>query len=252
MESAERQQTLIERMRTTERVTVAELAEETGCSEMTIRRDLDQLAERGVLRRVRGGAVSLMLRGEVPPFGVREHEATKSKRRIAAELDSLVTDGESLILDSGTTNLAIARVLARRRVTVVPLDLHAARVLGDAPDVRLLVPGGRSTPGALSLSGPLTENSLRTLRVDTAVLGVCGISVEHGLTAHDPDEIPVKQAMIASAQRIVAVCAGAKFGRTGLGHVCPVTDLDMVITDGDAPTEAVERLRDLGVDVRVV
>ncbi|MFI6586850.1 DeoR/GlpR family DNA-binding transcription regulator [Embleya sp. NPDC050493] len=252
MEGSERQLLLIERMRTAERVTVAELAEETGCSEMTIRRDLDQLAEQGVLRRVRGGAVSLVLRGEVLPFGVREHEAPESKRRIAAAFDALVTDGESLILDGGTTSLAIARVLARRRVTVVPLDLHAAYVLGNAPDVRLLVPGGQTTPGALTLGGHLTETSLRTLRVDTTVLGVCGLSVGHGLTANDLTEVPIKQAAIASAQRVVAVCTGTKFGRTGLGHVCPATDLDMVVTDESAPIEAVSGLRDLGVDVRVV
>lgn len=239
-------------MRTTERVTVAELARDTGCSEMTIRRDLDQLAEQGVLRRVRGGAVSLVLRGETMPFAVREREGAEAKQRIAAEVDALLTDGESLILDSGTTGLAIARALAHRRLTVIPLDLHSATVLGGAPDVCLLVPGGQTTPGMLALTGHLTETSLRSLRVDTTVLGVCGLSVEHGVTAHDLVEVPVKQAAIAAAQRVVAVCTGAKFGRTGLGHVCPATTLDIVITDTDAPPEALARLRDLGVDVRVV
>ncbi|WP_243719198.1 DeoR/GlpR family DNA-binding transcription regulator [Actinomadura sp. 7K534] len=243
--------TLIERLRTTEHVTVTELADETGASEMTIRRDLDQLAERGVLRRVRGGAVSLLLRGEAMPFAVREQEAADAKERIATVVNDLLTDGEAVILDGGTTTLTVARALARRRLTVVPLDMHSANALGGAPRIRLLVPGGRTTPGALAFTGPLTEGSLASLRVDTAVLGVCGLSAEHGLTAHELDEVPVKRAAIASARRVVAVCDGAKFGRTGLGLVCPVTTLDMVITDRSAPETAVSRLRDAGVDVRL-
>ncbi|MFI0349391.1 DeoR/GlpR family DNA-binding transcription regulator [Actinomadura sp. 9N407] len=243
---------LIERLRTAEHVTVTELAEETGASEMTIRRDLDQLAERGVLRRVRGGAVSLLLRGEAMPFAVREHEAVETKERIAAEVNGLLADGEAVILDGGTSTLTLARAIVRRRLTVVPLDLHAANALSGAPGIRLLVPGGRTTPGALAFTGPLTEASLASLRVDTAVLGVCGLSAEHGLTAHDLDEVPVKRAAIASARRVIAVCDGAKFGRTGLGLVCPAGTLDMVITDGSAPDAAVARIRDTGVEVRRV
>ncbi|MEU7895699.1 DeoR/GlpR family DNA-binding transcription regulator [Nonomuraea sp. NPDC049152] len=244
--------TLIERLRTTEHVTVSELARETGASEMTIRRDLDQLAERGVLRRVRGGAVSLLLRGEAMPFAVREHEAVETKQRIAAEVNGLLSDGEAVVLDCGTTTLTIANAIVGRRLTVVPLDLHAANALSGAPEMRLLVPGGRTRPGALAFTGPLTEGSLASLRVDTAVLGVCGLSVEHGLTAHDLDEVPVKRAAIAAARRVVAVCDGAKFGRTGLGLVCPVTALDVVVTDRSAPEAAVARLRDAGVEVRLV
>nr|BFE34467.1 DeoR/GlpR family DNA-binding transcription regulator [Actinomadura rugatobispora] len=243
---------LIERLRTTEHVTVADLAAATGASEMTIRRDLDQLADRGVLRRVRGGAVSLLLRGEAMPFAVREHEAPDTKRRIAAEVDGLLADGEAVVLDCGTTTLTIARAVAGRRLTVVPLDLHSAGALSAAPEIRLLVPGGRTTPGALAFTGPLTEASLASLRVDTAVLGVCGLSAEHGLTAHDLDEVPVKRAAIAAANRVIAVCDGAKFGRTGLGVVCPVTTLDAVITDRTAPAAAVARLRDAGVQVHLV
>jgi DeoR/GlpR family transcriptional regulator of sugar metabolism len=252
VESSKRFVTLIERLRSTERVTVAELAKETGCSEMTIRRDLDQLAEQGVLRRVRGGAVSLLLRGEAMPFAVRENEAADIKRRIAVAVDALLADGETIILDSGTTTLAIARVLAHRRVTVIPLDLHAANVLSHAPQVTLLLPGGQTAPGTLSFTGHLTEASLRSLRVDTTVLGVCGLSAKHGVTTQDLVEVPVMQAAIAAAQRTIAVCDASKFGRTGLGHVCPVADLDAVITDDAAPSDAVARIQAAGVSVRMV
>ncbi|TDD66391.1 DeoR/GlpR family DNA-binding transcription regulator [Actinomadura rubrisoli] len=252
MESAERVLAIIERLRAAERVTVADLAAQTGCSEMTIRRDLDQLAEDGVLRRVRGGAVSLLLRGEATPFAVRLRESAEAKRRIAGRAGAMVADGESVVLDGGTTTLEVARVLARRRLTVVPLDLHAANALSGAPQVTLLVPGGRTLPGSLSFTGHLAETSLRALRVDTVVLGVCGLSPRHGVTAHDLAEVPVKQAAIAAAQRVVAVCDGAKFGRTGLGHVCPVTALDALVTDRTAPAAAVAEIEAAGVTVHRV
>ncbi|RKT86670.1 DNA-binding transcriptional regulator of sugar metabolism, DeoR/GlpR family [Saccharopolyspora antimicrobica] len=251
MESSERTSTIVERLRLAERVTVAELAEATGCSEMTIRRDLDQLAEQGVLRRVRGGAVSF-LRGHSAPFPLRERDEVAVKQRLAAAVDELITDCESVILDSGTTTLEVARRLAHRRLTAIPLDLHAANALSNVPQVDLLLPGGRTKPGELSFTGHLAEASLRALRVDTTVLGVCGLSAKHGLTAHDLEEVPVKQAAVDAAQRVVAVCHGAKFARTGLGLVCPVTDLDVVVTDASAPEEARAELAAAGVEVRVV
>jgi len=126
------------------------------------------------------------------------------------------------------------------------------RWLSGAARNRLLVPGGETTPGSLSFTGPLTVGALGALRVDTAVIGVCGLSPEHGLTAHDLPEVPVKQAAMAAARRVIAVCDAAKFGRTGLGHVCPATALDMVVTDTSAPPETVAALRHAGVDVHLV
>ncbi|MBT2210105.1 MULTISPECIES: DeoR/GlpR family DNA-binding transcription regulator [Actinomadura] len=252
MEGSNRHLDIIEQLRTTERVTVAELAARTGCSEMTIRRDLDQLAEQGVLRRVRGGAVSLLLRGEAPPFAVREHEAADVKRRIGAKINELVADGESVILDSGTTALHVAHALAHRRITAIPLDLHSVNALSGAPDVRLLVPGGQMLPGTLSLAGYLTENALRALRVDTAILAVCGLSARHGLTAPDLAEVPIKQTALAAAQRKIAVCDGSKFSRTGLGHVCSVTELDAIVTDDSAPSSELEKIEAAGVTVILV
>ncbi|MFC7343800.1 DeoR/GlpR family DNA-binding transcription regulator [Saccharopolyspora griseoalba] len=251
MDSSQRTRTIIEQLRQAERVGVAELAAATGCSEMTIRRDLDQLAEEGLLRRVRGGAVSF-LRGQSAPFSVRERDAIEVKRRLAAEVDALIADDESVILDSGTTNLEVARLLAQRRLTAVPLDMHAANALSNAPEVDLLLPGGRAKPGELSFTGHLAEATLRALRVDTAVIGVCGLSAERGLTAHDLEEVPIKKTAVSATQRVIAPCHGAKFARTGLGFVCPVTDLDVVITDDSAPEEQVTALRAAGVEVRVV
>src|SRR5690606_4441598 len=125
MESSDRLRAIIEALRVNDTVSVTELAAQHAVSEMTIRRDLDELARQGVVRRVRGGAMSLLLRGEEPPFGVREREAVEAKRRIGAVVASLIADGEAVLLDGGTTALEVARALRERRLTVMPLALQA-------------------------------------------------------------------------------------------------------------------------------
>ena len=231
---------------------VGELAELTGASEMTIRRDLDALAEQGVLERYRGGARCLLLRGEEPPFALRSQDGVARKRRIAAEVDTLLTDGESVVLDSGTTCLEVAHRLARRRLTVLPLSLHAANALADAPELTLLLPGGQPRRGELALIGPLTEASLASLRFDTAIIGCCGLTAEDGLTAYDLADAAVKRAALASSRRVIAVADGAKLTRTALAHVTPITTLHTVVTDDSAPTEATDALAAAGVGVRTV
>lgn len=212
---------------------VAELAALTGASEMTIRRDLEVLASQGVLERFRGGARSLLLRGSEPPFALRFDENAEAKRRIAAAVASLIADGESVVLDSGTTCLEVARLLHDRRLTVMPLSLHAVNALSSSASLTLLVPGGRPRPGELALTGPLTLASLSALRFDTAVIGCCGLSAEHGLTAFDLEDAAVKRAAISSARRVIAAVDASKLTRTALAFVAPVSSLDAVVTDAE-------------------
>jgi Transcriptional regulators of sugar metabolism len=248
----DRLRAIMDALRTSDTVSVAELAARHGVSEMTIRRDLDELARQGVVRRIRGGALSLLLRGEEPPFGVREREAVEEKRRIAAEIADLIADGEAVLLDGGTTTLETARALRDRRLTVLPLSLHAAQELSTAPRIRLVLPGGEVRPGELNFVGPLTEKSIRSLRFDTAVIGCCGLSAAHGLTAHDLEDVAVKQAAIESARRVVAAADSGKFTRTAFGAVCGLDRLDVVVTDSGIPQEEHDALTAAGVSVRIV
>ncbi|MET9606740.1 DeoR/GlpR family DNA-binding transcription regulator [Streptomyces sp. NPDC006512] len=250
--STDRLRQITEAVRENGRRSVAELAELTGASEMTIRRDLEALADQGVLERYRGGARSLLLRGEEVPFALRAQDGPEAKRRIAAEVAGLIADGESVVLDSGTTCLEVARALHDRRLTVVPLSLHAANALADAPRLTLLLPGGAPRRGELALTGPLTEASLAALRFDTAVIGCCGLTAADGLTAYDLADAAVKRAAIASSRRVIAVAEGAKLSRTALAHVLPAAALHAVVTDEAAPADAVDALAAAGVTVRKV
>ncbi|MFC7221000.1 DeoR/GlpR family DNA-binding transcription regulator [Streptomyces polyrhachis] len=252
MAGTERLRQITEAVRAAGSLAVTDLAALTGASEMTIRRDLEALADQGVLERYRGGARSLLLRGEEPPFALRAHDHTRAKERIAAEAAALLTDGESVVLDSGTTCLAVARALRHRRLTVAPLSLHAANELTGALDLTLLLPGGRPRPGELALTGPLTLASLAALRFDTAIIGCCGLTHATGLTAYDLDDAAVKRAAIASARRVIAVADSAKLTRTALAFVTPVTTLHALITDEAAPQPETDALTAAGVTVRKV
>ncbi|MET9904467.1 DeoR/GlpR family DNA-binding transcription regulator [Streptomyces sp. NPDC006446] len=252
MAGTDRLRQITEAVRQAGRLGVAELAELTGASEMTIRRDLEALAAQGVLERYRGGARSLLLRGDEPPFAMRVHDGLETKRRIAAEAARLIADGESVVIDSGTTCLEVAHALKGRRLTVMPLSLHSANALADAPQLTLLVPGGRPRQGELALTGPLTLASLAALRFDTAVIGCCGLDAVNGLTAYDLDDAAVKRAAIASARRVIAVTEGSKFAHTALAFVTPASALHSVVTDEHAPEDQIEALSAAGVTVRQV
>ncbi|WP_042395306.1 DeoR/GlpR family DNA-binding transcription regulator [Streptacidiphilus carbonis] len=232
---------------------VAELAGLTGASEMTVRRDLDLLMSQGVLERYRGGARSLLLRGEEPPFALRAEEAAEAKRRIAGHVAGLLADGESVVLDSGTTCVEVARALRGRRLTVMPLSLPAVNVLVDEPgSTTVLVPGGRPRRGEGALTGPLTRASLAALRFDTAVVGCCGLTAEQGLTAYDLDDADIKRTAIASARRVIAVADGGKLTRAALAFAVPATALTALVTDDTAPEEELQALAAAGVTVSTV
>jgi DeoR/GlpR family transcriptional regulator of sugar metabolism len=230
MDVAWRHEQILRRLRGGERVAVGALAELVGASEMTVRRDLDVLEREGLLRRVRGAAVS-MLSGEETPYAARSRQRLEAKRRIGAAVAGLLDDGETVVLDGGSTTLEVARKLTERRLTVLPLSLHAADALRGAEQVRLVLPGGDIRPGELSFVGPLTEHAFEVMRFDTMVLGSCGLSARNGVSAHDLAEGAVKKAAVEASARVVAAIDSSKFGRTAFGRVCPVRDIHVLVTD---------------------
>jgi DeoR/GlpR family transcriptional regulator of sugar metabolism len=251
MEMSERLDGLIELLQRDGRVGVGSVAEEFGSAEMTVRRDLDRLVALGVARRVRGGAISLLKRGEEPPFAMRSLERSDAKARIGSAVAALLADGEAVVLDSGTTVVEVGRALVGHRLTVTPISLHAAAVLSSASSVHLVMTGGEVRRGELALTGPLTLAGLGTLRFDTAVLSCCGLAGGQ-VTTHDLGEAAVKQALLSSSARVILAADSSKFGRTAMAVVCRADVVDVVVTDTDAPAVALEALRAAGVEVQCV
>jgi DeoR/GlpR family transcriptional regulator of sugar metabolism len=247
-----RHRMIIETLRQRSPVLVGELAVALGCSEMTVRRDLESLERSGGLRRVHGGAASVFLSAEETPYGIRALESHEAKATIGAAAASLLADGETVILDGGTTAMEVARALRDRRMTVMPLALRPVFELHECPGIKLLLPGGEVRPGELSLTGSLTEPSFSQLRFDTCVMGPCGIDAKAGITTHLLAETAVKRAAARASQRVVAVADSSKLGRVAFGHVCDLDAIDMLVTDAEADQQIVDELRAAGVDVRCV
>jgi DeoR/GlpR family transcriptional regulator of sugar metabolism len=246
-----RHEAILETLQARGRVEVAEIASAYSVSEVTVRRDFDQLAQAGVLRRVRGGAVSVRMRGEGLPFVMRRLESSAAKERIAAAAADLVIDGEAVCVDSGTTAAEVASQLAGRRITVMPFSIQALNALAGTSTARIILPGGSVNPDEGSIVGPLVEQSLRGLRFDTVFLSCCGASLDEGVTAHDLEDAAAKRAMIGSGRRIVLIAEGVKFTRSAMSITCGLRDVDVVVTDDTAPVEVLDTLRAAGVEVIV-
>jgi DeoR/GlpR family transcriptional regulator of sugar metabolism len=252
MDGSERQRLILDGLRNTGRVDVGDLARETGSSVITIRRDLDQLARVGALRRVRGGAVAAGLRGEGLPFAARTADHAAVKARLAAAVAELIADGEAVGIDSGTTAEAVAHVLATRRVTAVPMSTQAIAALASSASATVVVPGGTVNPAEGSLGGPLLESAFARIRLDTAVLSCCGAAASSGVTAFDLTDAAAKQAMLRAANRAILVLDASKFAVSAMAVVCGLEDLDIVVTERSAPPSVIDGLRDAGTDVVLV
>lgn len=216
-------------------VSVPEVAERFGVSEATARRDLDQLAERGLLERVRGGA--RVARSPIRPeadaaaFDVVATQETVKKRLIARRAAALIQDGDVVALDIGTTVFAMCEHLRDRDITVVTASLAVVRALADAPRIDLVVMGGVLRPNYESLVGVLTESCLRQVRVDVAFLGASGVRADGAVLDSTPSEVPVKRAMIDIANRAWLLADHKKFPGIGFLEVVPITAFTGVITD---------------------
>lgn len=248
MRTADRHLLIGELLRVRESVTVDELVAECAASGATIRRDLEILAANGVLKRVHGGARSLLARGDNPGYGQRELEEHEAKLRIAAAVDALLRDREHVWLDSGSTATEIARRLGKRELTIMPMSLHGVAALAGGR-AELILPGGRLIPGEQSFRGPMTESNVRSLRFDTAVLTPCAFNLKDGLLAHDLDDAAVKRSGLESASRVIAAGAGSKWNASAVALVAAMDTVDVIVTDRKPSPEDLARLDKLSVEV---
>jgi DeoR/GlpR family transcriptional regulator of sugar metabolism len=235
MLGAERARVLRKRLAENGALRVAEEAKRFGVSEETIRRDIKRLSAEGVADMVFGGAV-LRASSPLPPIRERRQEAAKAA--IARAAIGLVEPGQVVILDAGTTALALAPLLAGiADLTIVTNSLPAATLLAAAPHVATYLIGGRLVPDSMSLIGPQAERELAEINAHWAFLGAAAIEVGGALTSADPYEASVKRAMIGAAQRTAVLADANKFGSRRVAPFARVGDLDCLVTTPDAPAE---------------
>ena len=206
MPAEERQQTILHLLDTRGQVTIADLSSRFSVSEMTIRRDLAQLEAEGLLRRTHGGATRTASGSFEPPFTLRARLHPDAKRAIAAEVADRLADGQTVVLDGGSTGAAIAEAIAGRNLTVCALNMRVAGILASSPNTRVMVPGGLIRPGELSLTGPAAERTLADHRFDTYVMTVSAVDASAGLTEWNIEDAAVKRAALASSSRCIVAC----------------------------------------------
>jgi DeoR family transcriptional regulator, fructose operon transcriptional repressor len=236
---------ILEVLRREGRLDVSTLGELLGVTEMTVRRDLDELAAEGLVKRIRGGATLPVGSGFEPPFAARAKTNIERKRAIGQTVAERIGDGDTVLLDGGSTGLAVAEFLVDRSVTVCPLSLRIAGFLATSNSVRLLVPGGAVRHGEQSFVGPDTIDYLALHRFDHFVLTASAVSVENGFMEWNPDDASVKRHGCSVSNEVIAAADSSKFGRTGFALIGPIDTASLIVTDdglADSTTEAIEEL----------
>lgn len=214
-----------------------ELAVTLGVDSSTIRRDLDNLGRAGHLRRTHGGARPRAGAVDVP-YAVKQHERMTAKDVIAGAACELVCDGDSVLLDSGSTTYQLAVALrARRDLTLVTNDLLIGRLVADYPGVRLLITGGELLSSTYTLFGERAVAFVEDLRVDWTFLGADAVDAQSGVTNTNTLEITLKRAMIAVGRSAVVLADSSKFGRRALVRVAELDEIDQILTDDELPDD---------------
>lgn len=249
-----RQKALREELERRGRVSTAEFARRFGVHEITIRRDLEALAGQGSAIRCYGGAVTARRITLEFALEKRRRSHAAEKRRIGAEAARRIQPGHTVLLDTGTTTLEVARALAARPVPcrVATSSLLVAEALWERPPVELLLVGGRVRPGSPDLVGPDAERMLEGIRADLAFVGSEGLDLVAGNHAEDPEAARVTARMAAAARRVICVADRSKLGRIGPVRCLALADLDELITDRRADRRFLEDLRARGLRVTAV
>lgn len=249
----ERRRAILETLNRHGRVLVSELAAQFNTSQVTIRKDLEILHEQGQIHRTHGGALPAregML--EDPALRDKEKLHRKEKIQIAAAAAAMVSQGQVVILDSGTTTTAIARALrSHKHLTIITNAVNIAAELSGS-DLEVILTGGTLRTNSFSLVGPIAEESLRRLNADILFLGVDGFDVQYGLSTPNLLEAKVNRAMIDAARLSVAVCDSSKFGRRSLSLIGPPSAIHRVITDRGIPRTELSALKKARIEVTLV
>jgi DeoR family transcriptional regulator, aga operon transcriptional repressor len=251
-----RRERMLSALRQREFLRVTELGEMFGISEVTVRSDLDTLAGDGRVMRVRGGAMAARARQGERPFEEMRAAQAAEKLRIGRAAAGLVSSGETVILDVGTTTTAVARALIAREdlreVTIFTNAINIALELEPAiPRFSVVVLGGTLRPLQHSLVDPLGGLALDQINANVVFLGCNGVDPAGGVTNINLPEAELKRRMLAAARRRVVVADGSKVGSVELARLCPVDEIDLLVTDASADDGLLALLRERDVDVLV-
>lgn len=245
---------ILEELESKGQVTVSELSKMFKISEVTIRNDLAHLEKQNMLIRARGGAIKMKYyrMGIEPSISDKQKEYLKEKQRIARAAIRFIEDGDTIILDSGTTTTEIAKNLEQfKNLTIITNALNIAIILSDYEGFNIYMPGGILRKKSLSLVGVLADENFSKFYCDKLFLGVDGFDTTHGLSTPNSEEAHLNQIMISMAKKVIVVTDSRKFLRRRFAFIAPITAINTVITDSSVREEDRQRLEKSGVEVIV-
>jgi len=251
----ERKRHILELLNAEGRITVQELVEKLQVTAVTARADLDGLADSGLLTRSRGGA--LKADGFVPeyPVSIRDRLHKPEKQRIAKAAVELIRPNQTVLLDSGSTTMEVARQIRTsniRPLTVITNSVQIATELAGLPEISIVLPGGILRPNSYSMIGSYAERTLRELSADQAFLGVDGLDPSHGLCTTNLLGAQVDALMIQIAREVTIVADSTKIGRRGLAVIAKISAIHRLITDRGADRRLIAEIEAQGVKVQLV
>lgn len=247
----ERKQQILATLQRTPAVRVVDLGRALRVSVASIRRDLADLERSGLLKRTHGGAVSNHVAAFEPSLVEKEDQYRAEKAAIAELAVSFVQRGDTIFLDAGSTTRQIARELRHQRnLTVVTNALNIASELASS-DLEVILTGGQLRRGVLSQVGPIAEQAIAGLHVDTLFLAANGVDLEKGVTTPNLLEAQIKRLMVESARSVILVVDHTKFGRITFGRICGLERISAIITDDGLPDRFATAIAERGLKLHV-
>lgn len=252
MFTEERRQEIIDLLRRQNRLTVTELTDLFEVTDVTIRRDFAELENQGLLRRTYGGAIIPESTAVELSLAQREIKYLEEKKKIGKLAAQLVRDGETLMIDGGTTTLQVARNIKRKKNIIVVTDaVNLAMELQGSDEIETMLVGGTLRKKTFVLVGPVAEEALEKFRADKVILGMSALSIKEGLFTANPLEAKVKKIMISCGGELIIVADSSKIGKRAFVFVAPVSDVSKLITDNKIFPADIKTLEDQGVEVLI-
>jgi len=248
MSAEERRDSLVEMVQQRGFASMPELVNQLAVSESTIRRDLDALEEIGVVRRTHGGAFYAGPSPNLPHFKQRQEAEWDKKRAIAQTADGLIDDGDTLLLDSGSTTYELARLLVGRPLQIVTNSLPVANLFNTNANTDLIIIGGYVHARTGAVQGPYADEMLSSLHVRRAIISAAGIN-DHGIFNTNRMLVETQRGMMAAAEEVILVADSTKFGHQSLAHVCPLNMIQKVVVDSSVSDKWKEKAARDGVEM---
>ena len=250
MLAIERRQKIMAMLNENKSVLVPELAKLFNVTEETIRRDLEKLEKEGLLKRTYGGAVLVENYNVDIPFEFRNATNIEGKKQIALTLIKYIEDGDTLVMDSSTSALQVAKLLkTKKKITVITNSEQIVNELKVFEDIKVISTGGTLRNKSLSLVGPIAENTLRSLNANKAIISCKGFDIEKGFTESNELEAQVKKMMIEIADQVYMIADHTKMNKTALVNIATLDDVDFIFTDKVLPPSQENAIREKNVEI---